>query len=145
MDHRSLVFASVFPVPSLSHTTPTPIATPDLGFSAPGQSFGSPFVSNASGQHRAVRRNLAWSTATRLLSLPKANASGNSSFDASFVAQRAQRSADVEEALQYLLVGEGKCEDGREESLVDWYMNETRIHFASFVRPALAELWEKVL
>jgi anaphase-promoting complex subunit 2 len=142
MDHRSLIFASVFPVPSISHSTPTPIATPDLGYTAPGQSFGSPYGGNISvgtgGQHRAVRRNIAWSTATRFLSLPK------SALDASFNALRHQRTAEVEEALQYLLAGEGKSDDVNEEDLVDWYTNEARIHFATHVRFRLTELWRKV-
>lgn len=146
MDYQSLVFASVFQVPSLSHTTPTPVATPDLGYIAPGQSFGSPFVNNArvsSGQHRAVRRNLAWSTATRFLSLPKQNLGANASFDA----LRLPRNAEIEEALHYLLVGEGKSdirEDKHEEDLVGWYTSEARLHFANLVRPTLKELWKKV-
>jgi anaphase-promoting complex subunit 2 len=143
MDHQSIVFASIFPVPSLSHTTPTPIATPDLGYTAPGQSFGGPFVSNASGGHRAVRRNLAWSTATRFLSLPKQTTGTNASFDA----LRLPRNAEIEEALRYLLAGEGKSdlrEDKHEESLVNWYTSEARLHFANLVRPTLKELWNKV-
>ncbi|KAF2000423.1 hypothetical protein P154DRAFT_492082 [Amniculicola lignicola CBS 123094] len=139
MDHRSRVFASVFAVPSLSHTTPTPIATPDLGYTALGQSFGSPFVANATGQHRAVKRNLAWSTATRFLSLPKSSNSGGVSFEI----RQGLKTADVEEALRYLITGDGKTEDGNEESLLDWYTSEARLHFATAVRPILEHLWEK--
>lgn len=136
MDHAALVFASVFPVPSLSHTTPTPVATPDLGHTAPGASFGSPYVTTTGGaQHRAVKRTLAWSTATRFLSLPK-NAQGS--------IQRIQRTPDVDEALGYLLVGDGKSEDGREQGLVEWYTNEARLHFASLVRPMLKDMWDRV-
>jgi anaphase-promoting complex subunit 2 len=136
MDHSTLVFASVFPVLSLSHTTPTPIATPDLGYSAPGTSFGSPFVGrniegHGQGQHRAVRRGLAWSCATRFLSLPK---------DTS-ITLRPHRTREVEEALGYLLIGEGKSEDAREESLVEWYTNECRLHFANHVRAGVEQLW----
>jgi anaphase-promoting complex subunit 2 len=136
MDHSTLVFASVFPVLSLSHTTPTPIATPDLGYAAPGASFGGPYAGrnvDAQGQHRAVKRNIAWSCATRFLSLPK---------DFSLT-PTLHRTRDFEEALSYLLVGEGKSGDGREESLVDWYTNECRLHFANHVRPGLEELWGK--
>ncbi|KAJ4291067.1 hypothetical protein N0V90_010265 [Kalmusia sp. IMI 367209] len=133
MDRATLVFASVFPVPSLSHTTPTPIATPDLSYTGPGASFGSPHAVNASGtQHRAVKRNLAWSTATRFLSLPK---------NTDDIKRRLQRLPDVEEALSYLLVGEGTSQDG-EETIVDWYANEARLHFANYVRPGLIELWD---
>lgn len=135
MDHATLVFASVFPVPSLSHTTPTPIATPDLGSTAPGSSFGSPFITNTGGgQHRLARRNLAWSTATRFLSFPK------NAFDAPKVVLTPP---DVEEALRYLLVGEGINQDG-EESIADWFANETRLHFTDHVRQDLLELWNEV-
>jgi anaphase-promoting complex subunit 2 len=136
MDHSTLVFASVFPVLSLSHTTPTPIATPDLGYAAPGASFGGSYAGrnvDAQGQHRAVKRNIAWSCATRFLSLPK---------DFSLT-PTLHRTRDFEEALSYLLVGKGKSDDGREESLVDWYTNECRLHFANHVRPGLEELWMK--
>jgi anaphase-promoting complex subunit 2 len=136
MDHASLVFASVFPVLSLSHTTPTPIATPDLGYTAPGSSFGSPYAGrNVDGQgqaqHRGVRRGLAWSCATRFLSLPK---------DTS-ISLRPHKTREVDEALSYLLVGEGRSEDGKEESLLEWYTNECRLHFANHIRSGLEQLW----
>ncbi|KAH7138110.1 hypothetical protein B0J11DRAFT_7264 [Dendryphion nanum] len=145
MDHRTLVFASVFPVPSLSHTTPTPIATPDLGHTAPGQSFGGVFGGNTGGQHRAVKRNLAWSTATRFLSLPKPTNGANAilGLNATFDAQKTRRGAGIDEALIYLLVGEGKSEDAQEEDLLEWYTNEARLHFASFARPTLVDLWKQ--
>jgi anaphase-promoting complex subunit 2 len=140
MDHSALVFASVFPVLSLSHTTPTPIATPDLGHIAPGSSFGSPYATRhaeahgqGQGQHRAVKRGLAWSCATRFLSLPK---------DISVVL-RLHRTREVEEALGYLLTGEGRSEHATEESLVEWYTNECRLHFASHVRSRLEQTWLK--
>ncbi|KAF2803702.1 uncharacterized protein BDZ99DRAFT_452733 [Mytilinidion resinicola] len=140
MDHQSLVFASVFPVPALSHTTPTPIATPELGFTAPGQSFGGPFGGASAGsQHREVKRNLAWSTATRFLSLPKLP------HDEGHLSARVvhiHKGKDVVEALEYLLVGEGQGEEGKEESLVDWYTNEVRIHFVNYVHPALRSIWD---
>lgn len=135
MDHQTVVFASVFPVPSLSHTTPTPVATPDLAFTAPGSSFGSPHIANSGGtQHRAVRRNAAWSTATRFLSLQK------KSLD---VSRPTRRSKDVDEALSYLIVGEGTPQDG-EESIPDWYASEVRLHFADHVRQRLLESWNEV-
>ncbi|KAJ4365780.1 hypothetical protein N0V83_008401 [Neocucurbitaria cava] len=136
MDHSTLVFASVFPVLSLSHTTPTPIATPDLGYTAPGSSFGSPYggrktEGHGQGQHRAVKRGLAWSCATRFLSLPQ---------DPS-LAPKLQRTGEVSDALNYLLVGEGKSDDGKEEGLLEWYTNECRLHFAKYVRIGLEQLW----
>lgn len=132
MDHATLVFASVFPVPSLSHTTPTPVATPDLGS---GSSFGSPYSANAGGlQQRALRRNAAWSTATRFLSLPT---------DLEKISLRTQRPPDVEDALSYLLVGDGTTQDS-EEGIAEWYGNEVRLHYASHVRQGLMGSWNKV-
>ena len=138
MDHSTLAFASVFPVLSISHTTPTPIATPDLSQIAPGSSFGSPYAGKSTdaqsqGQHRAVKRGLAWSCATRFLSLPR-----DSTLDFTL-----QRTREVSDALTYLLVGEGRSEDGKEEGLVEWYSNECRLHFANVVRPGLEQLWKK--
>lgn len=138
MDHSTLVFASVFPVLSLSHTTPTPIATPDLGYTAPGSSFGSPYAGRhveapGQAQHRTVKRSQAWSCATRFLSLPK---------DTSAVL-RLHKTRDVDEALNYLLIGDGKSEDNKEESLVEWYTNECRMHFTSHVKSKLQQLWAK--
>lgn len=138
MDHSTQVFASVFPVLSLSHSTPTPIATPDLGYTAPGSSFGSPYAlrnieGHGQSQHRGVKRGLAWSCATRFLSLPK---------DVTFT-PRLHRTREVEEALSYLLIGEGKSEDSREESLIEWYTNECRLHFANHVRSGLEQMWRK--
>lgn len=52
-------------------------------------------------------------------------------------------SAEIGEALHYLLVGEGKSEGKTEESLVDWYISEVRLHFANLVQPTLKELWKK--
>jgi anaphase-promoting complex subunit 2 len=61
-------------------------------------------------------------------------------------AKSALRTPDVEDALEYLLVGDGQSqsEDGNEEGLVEWYTNEATLHFAVAVRPALTELWKKV-
>jgi anaphase-promoting complex subunit 2 len=136
MDHATLVFASVFPVPSLSHTTPTPVATPDLGYTAPGVSFGSPFaLGTGNAQQRATKRAVAWSAATRFLSLHEDGA------------RPSRRSREVEGALAYLLVGEGKTQNGEgqgEERLVEWFTNEARIHFAGSVKPGLRQLWDNV-
>ncbi|KAJ4384542.1 hypothetical protein N0V86_000142 [Didymella sp. IMI 355093] len=142
MDHRTLVFSSVFPVLSLSHTTPTPVATPDLGVNVPSAAFGSPYIPRQaelhdSSTHRQVKRTIAWSCATRFLSLDKVVPA---------VPRILHRTREVEDALVYLLVGEGRTSDdsrGREgeEGLCEWYTNECRLHFATNVRPELDELW----
>lgn len=140
MDHQTLVFSSVFPVLSLSHTTPTPVATPDLGFTTPGTAFGSPYIPRQAElhdntQHRVVKRTIAWSCATRFLSLDKVVPA---------VPRILHRTREVEDALVYLLAGDGRVDEGSrngEEELVEWYTNECRLHFANNVRPGLEELW----
>lgn len=55
------------------------------------------------------------------------------------------RTREVEDALFYLLAGDGRVgDDARkgEEGLVEWYTNECRLHFASNVQPGLEELWK---
>ncbi|KAF2197304.1 hypothetical protein GQ43DRAFT_403344 [Delitschia confertaspora ATCC 74209] len=142
MDHSHLIFSALFPVPSLSHTTPTPSATADLGFAQPGEPFEGSFVNNPAGQHRTARRNIAWSTATGFLALPKTT----SDSDGGFRVHRPLKTQEVEEALRYLLVGEGKSGDAegvKQEGLLEWYRDEVRLHFAGAVRPVVTELWEK--
>jgi len=55
--------------------------------------------------------------------------------DVNFAA-RTQKNREVEEALGFLLNGEGTSDDEKEETLVEWYTNECRLHFANHVRPA---------
>jgi anaphase-promoting complex subunit 2 len=57
------------------------------------------------------------------------------------LAPRIQQNREVEEALSFLLNGEGKSDDSNEETLVEWYTNECRLHFAHHVRPGLEDLW----
>lgn len=108
LGHKDLVFASVFSIPSINYTTPTPIATPDLGSTAFGQAFGgfsSQAAPKSSGNLAAqqVKRNIAWSTATRFLRLPRPEEGERHN--------KQTRSSDVTEALQYLLVGDGAQDD----------------------------------
>lgn len=141
MDHQTLVFSSVFPVLSLSHTIPTPVATPDLGVATPGASFGSPYIPRQAElhdntTHRGIKRTIAWSCATRFLSLDKVVPA---------VPRILHRTREVEDALVYLLAGEGRvAEDAKngEEGLVEWYTNECRLQFANNVQPELEELWK---
>lgn len=44
---RKRVFDSVFAPVTLTENAPTPLATPALGFSGPGQAFGSAVVDSA--------------------------------------------------------------------------------------------------
>ena len=67
------IFSSVFTSPALVHTIPTPIATPLVGYSEPGQNFGGPFDSRTADLvpgYADVQRNNAWSIVTRYFTLP---------------------------------------------------------------------------
>ena len=89
---------------------------------------------------------MAWSVATRWLSLDREAGwtEGAAAAQGGWPVQARQRPVEVEEALQYLLIGEGQSEDGREESLVEWYTSEVTLHFADLVAPVLNAQWQKV-
>lgn len=66
------IFAAVFP-PSADVVVPTPAATPVLGSSGLGESFGGPVAPVAEPQSSAeeqIKWDRAWHTATSYLSLP---------------------------------------------------------------------------
>jgi anaphase-promoting complex subunit 2 len=159
---EALIFTSIFPSSAAVHTTPTPIATPDLGFTAPGEAFGGPQRSSSShqrqqtsrttrsGRHdegdiagrlsaaaqRAVRKNIAWSTATQFLSLQGAAVPGGQARHKS-----EKRTGEVQEALELLLLEEGGGEveneeddaGEKEDGLVGWYAVEVKEHFGGVV------------
>jgi anaphase-promoting complex subunit 2 len=161
------VFSSVFGPTANLHTTPTPLSTPLIGDVAYGQSFGSlatpakQTTKNTAAQLQ-VKKNLAWSTATRYLSLETLK------YEAIVHGQKQsvrpkRHSREVDEALDLLLVASHGDEDGdRQWDLVslilvkdsfvyllniqkiEWYMLEVRTHFqAVFSRP-LVEPWCQV-
>ncbi|KAF2838523.1 hypothetical protein M501DRAFT_955128 [Patellaria atrata CBS 101060] len=139
--NRTLLFSSIFPSSSVSHTTPTPIATPILGSTAPGQSFGG-FGPQATFSQDAdqsqdiardiIRREKAWSIATRFLSSAVQYA-GQSQSGAT------RRGREVDVALRLLLAG---AREGTEQlELVEWYSHEVREHYLKGVREGVRELW----
>jgi anaphase-promoting complex subunit 2 len=150
MPSPDAVFSNLFPAATLNHTTPTPVATPDLAFTAPGQSFGG-IVSPVHQKHQPltaaqlqVKRTIAWSTATRFLSLAALSA-GDANSNAGFVGPHKIKTREVEEAIDFLLSGEGSHllpeQDG---DLVEWYMLEVRTHFLHHVAPAIQQAWSIV-
>ena len=122
----NLIFASVFPE-LCANSTPTPFATPEVGFTDPAQSFGG--FQGSSSQYEGtaveleVKRSRAWSSATRYLSalLAASFTSGPS--------LHAARTKEVDDALEYLLLGEGYS-DG-EDNLVRYpqYFKYARLTF----------------
>lgn len=119
---RSRVFASVFAIPSKIHTTPTPLATPDTAFTAPGQPFGGPVASIETGSldpaAREVKRGLAWSTATRYLSLHK---------------HASQPTQEVLDAFSFLIGDDDVLKSGRNENSLVWYTLERRFFPFAFL------------
>jgi anaphase-promoting complex subunit 2 len=89
---------------------------------------------------------MAWSVATRWLGLNREGFGTEGAFDLLRRERPAgrERPAEVEEALHYLLAGEGQSEDGREESLVEWYTSEVTLHFADVMTPVLNAQWQEV-
>ena len=163
-------FEAIFPPSSAAFTTPTPLATPDLGFIAPGQSFGGgvAYQGSSSSQQsqqsvpdltpaqQTIRQHLAWSTATGFLSTQLRDEHGSSS------TKGKGKSKDVHEALGFLLVGEGRAlgsspppREARQveipgqspllqDGLFDWWVNAVKEDFERVDRPGLLKLWEEV-
>ncbi|KAI9701929.1 MAG: hypothetical protein M1836_001273 [Candelina mexicana] len=109
------VFASVFPTSSLASTVPTPVATPNPNFVAPGQPFGGPLpekivASAAEDSSDRVAKQLqwdrAWHTVTSFLRLPDEMIPLTlGDFDASHLGRKWIKllSQEVSQATAYLL------------------------------------------
>lgn len=140
-DHPSVIFASVFPLPSESRPSSHGLSHTDHGVGVVTRSHdhhhhrpGNPTSGRSS---HSLNRNVAWSTTTRFLKLPVPLPTDVVSKARS---RKHRVSADVDEALKYLLGG--SVED--QADLVDWYGDEARDNFIVCVRPALKELWDSV-
>ncbi|KAI9893006.1 MAG: hypothetical protein M1814_000890 [Vezdaea aestivalis] len=152
------VFASVFPTSTTSSTQPTPNATPMLGFTAPGQSFGgftstrAPHVGSTKDPHHDVvteqlQSSRHWHLATAFLRLPDRQITPdmNSLTHLELEAQKWLKSPDhrTQEAIEALVplygqttsfsgsAGDAECD------IFEWHKNEVRRHFSQFVKPGL--------
>ena len=165
---RKRIFNSVFAPAPLENITPTPVATPVLGSSAPGQAFG--VVSSGGGSDvvedpvpEQVIWDQAWHTATSFLSLP---VEGFKNIDDILVdddpyrsgkeeteqkhellnrwARESPPSQEVYDALSYVVSSSSRGQALRAKSkghdLKEWYMNETRRHFLACFAPILFEV-----
>ena len=149
------VFASVFPISSNSNTIPTPVATPVLGFTREGQSFGghqiplSPDLKSHSDiATEQVKWDRAWHIATSFLKLPEEQIT----YIQANLDERQLRghwmkecNAEVSRALAYLLsptlTGHASVGlDHQDGDLVAWYTNEVRRHFLAYVRPVVTQV-----
>ncbi|EME40257.1 hypothetical protein DOTSEDRAFT_74904 [Dothistroma septosporum NZE10] len=124
---RNAAFASVFP--RKNHTTPTPVATPNIGtLASPGDAFGGFNNKRSNAADEVVKLSQAWSAATRYLAL--------STLD--FVPHKSlEQAGDVRDALHYLLRSTAS-----RKQLHDWYLHEISLHFRAIVQQELA-FWKQ--
>lgn len=147
------IFAAVFP-PSADVVTPTPTATPVLGSTAFGESFGDPSLADAGYESAAaeqIRWDRAWHTATAYLSLANEpiTTADVSQDGASLRAKWIKPfTSEVSNAVSYLLSedspGRVLRKDSGRDDLLQWYYEEVSSrHFVIHVLPGLIEVWTK--
>lgn len=145
------IFAAVFP-PASDVELPTPTATPVLGSSGFGESFGNTLSQDTTpvtGAAEQIKWDRAWHTATTYLSLP----------DDSITAAHARQSGDklrgkwikpfppdVSVAISYVVSDSSygcQLRKGlRKDDLFQWYFKEvgTR-HYLAYVMPGLVKVF----
>ena len=144
------IFAAVFP-PASDVDLPTPAATPVLGSSGFGESFGnlsSPNTVPVTGAAEQIKWDRAWHTATTYLCLP----------DEPITAVHARHnedklkgkwikrcSPDVSNAITYIVsdssYGRQLRRGSKKDDLCQWYLKEvgTR-HYLAYVMPGLLKV-----
>lgn len=144
------IFASVFP-PSADVVLPTPAATPVLGSTGLGESFGGPVAPAPEPEDSAeeqIRWDRAWHTATAYLSLPNeiltiAHAQQS---EESIKAQWLKPfTAETASAVSYLVSNQSggyKLRKGViKDNLLQWYYEEVcSRHYIDYVRPTLTKV-----
>lgn len=158
---RKRVFESVFASTSLGNTIPTPLATPNIGFAAPGQSFGLataaavPQISQSLTDEtwpEQVNWDRAWHVATAFLSFSDIGFAALSLLDdvddnhLQDLWGLSSPSQEAYDALNFLLGPNSPDSDLhsslKEYDLVEWYCNEMRRHFlANFRTDILKVCW----
>lgn len=149
---RKRVFDSVFPGSRLKDLAPTPAATPVLGSTEPGHTFGGDSNQSFNAPEASVSESIPeqviwdrhWHTATTFLTFPdKALVAGEDVEDLKLLRSRLSKPrCEVSEALVYLASKQPKALNSSdpEQDLLAWYTNEVRRHFLAFVRPMLLEV-----
>lgn len=144
---QEAIFAAVFP-PSADVIVPTPTATPVLGSTDFGESFGGPVtldVGAESGAAEQIRWDRAWHTATTYLSLP--NEPITISQNEGALPAKWIKPFDVEtaNATHYLLSADSRGRQLRQystkDNLLQWYYEEVGSrHYVDHVLPGLTEV-----
>jgi anaphase-promoting complex subunit 2 len=148
---RKRVFDSVFPSSRLKDLAPTPSATPVLGQTEFGQSFGGPLSSPFSqssieaseGYPEQIVWDRAWHSATSFLTLPGRDFVGQTlqrDLDA-FTAHYNKPPKDVTESIRYVAskqyADRAQEQNRKHESIVEWYTDHVRGHFLAYSKPSL--------
>jgi len=147
---QEAIFAAVFP-PSADVVIPTPTATPVLGSTDFGESFGGPVtldVGAESGAAEQIRWDRAWHTATTYLSLPNEPiTAAHASQDEGTLKAKWIKPFDVEtaNATAYLLSGDSRGRQLRrystKDNLLQWYYEEVGSrHYVDHVLPGLIKV-----
>ncbi|KAI9666485.1 MAG: Anaphase-promoting complex subunit 2 [Bathelium mastoideum] len=141
-------FSSVFPSSTLIHTTPTPVATPLVGFSEPGQSFGGPFdnrVDLSAPGYADVQRSNAWSIATRFMTLPSHSplTCNWSACSKDVWHPDARLNPEADQGISFICRGDvTQGNDDARETLDEWYSHEVENHFGTYVQSDIRHIWD---
>ena len=145
------IFSAVFP-PASDASCPTPAATPLLGTSDFGESFGSPSTQETVqeiGATEQIKWNRAWHTATTYLSLPN-NAIKTLHTEWSQEVLESQWTkpftSEVSQAVAYVVSDESYGRQIRKQlktdDLLQWYLEEVIIrHYLAHVKPGLIKVY----
>lgn len=160
--NRKRVFDSVFSTTALKDIAPTPVATPALAYTAPGQPFGS--VKNpgdasrvpVTGNENSVRFeestpevviwDRAWHVATTFLSLPNRGFEILATADdvTTLLQSHVAVSQETSDALSYLLSSSSRERSiqhhSQELDLIEWYGYEMRRHFLTNFRSGFVKV-----
>jgi anaphase-promoting complex subunit 2 len=152
MRGRKRVFDSVFPSSRLKGLAPTPSATPVLGQTEFGQSFGGPDrfsfssspVEASDAYPEQVIWDRAWHTATSFLTLPGLDflQLAREQLD-SFAARYSKVSKNTLESIQYVASKRAEQSPGQKsdrENLMDWYSDHVQRHFLAYSKPSILQV-----
>lgn len=142
------IFTAVFPPPS-EVDVPTPAATPVLGSSSFGDTFGSqhiiPQVAET-GAAEQIKWDRAWHTATSFLTLP--NEPIRTDEDEETFRPKWDRpyNNEIRKAFEYVLSENSKGRQLRKgtntDDLIRWYFEvEVTEHYVKHLLPKLVEVW----
>ena len=150
MDAYDRMFAAVFP-PAADVVLPTPAATPVLGSSGIGESFGGPTAPRPEPETSAeeqIKWDRAWHTATTYLSLPSEVISivqAKQSEETLKAKWLKPFTPGIANAISYLVSHESRGFQLRKsilkDNLLQWYYEEVGCrHYLDCVRPSLIKV-----